>query len=60
MAKTLLQNLNPANAPRFVHVSRWATMAYWAALFRAPEFVRLNAHGDEHYTIRASAFVPAE
>jgi hypothetical protein len=35
-------------------------MAYWAALLRTPEFSRLSAHGNEHYTITASAFVPAE
>ncbi len=35
-------------------------MAHWAALFRAPDFARLSAHGNEHYMITASAFVPAE
>jgi heme-degrading monooxygenase HmoA len=60
LSETFLQNLNPGNSPRYVHVSRWASMAYWAALFRTPEFSRLSAHGNEHYTISASAFVPAE
>ena len=60
LSETFLQNLNPANAPRYIHVSRWASMAYWSALFRAPEFARLNTHGNEHYRITASAFVPVE
>ena len=60
LSESLLQNLNPANSPRYVHVSRWASMVQWSALFRAPEFNRLNAHGNEHYTISASAFVPAD
>ena len=60
LSEEFLQNLNASNAPRYVHVSRWASMNYWAALFRTPEFSKLNAHGSEHYTISASAFVPAE
>jgi len=55
-----LQNLNAGNALRYVHVSRWASLAYWAPLFRAPEFSKLSAHSNEHYTISASAFLPAE
>jgi heme-degrading monooxygenase HmoA len=60
LSEEFLQNLNASNAPRFVHVSRWASMTYWAALFAAPEFSKLSAHGNEHYTISASAFLPAE
>jgi heme-degrading monooxygenase HmoA len=60
ISETFLQNLNPGSSPRYVHVSHWASMAHWAALFRAPEFAQLSAHGNEHYTISASAFVPAE
>jgi heme-degrading monooxygenase HmoA len=60
LSQELLQNLNASNAPRCVHVSRWASMVYWAALFRAPEFSRLNAHGNLHYTVSASAFMPAD
>ena len=60
LSEEFLQNLNASNAPRFVHVSRWASMAYWAALFRTPEFSKLSAHGQEHYTISASAFQHAE
>ena len=60
LSEEFLQNLNADNAPRYVHVSRWASMGYWVALFRSPEFERLNAHGNAHYTISASAFLPAE
>lgn len=60
LSEEFLQNLNAGNAPRYVHVSRWASMTYWAALFRTPEFGKLSAHGNEHYTISASAFLPAE
>ena len=60
LSEEFLQNLNASNVPRYVHVSRWASMTYWAALFRTPEFSKLSAHGNEHYTISASAFVPAE
>jgi hypothetical protein len=35
-------------------------MTYWSALFRTPEFSKLSAHGNEHYTISAGAFLPAE
>jgi heme-degrading monooxygenase HmoA len=60
LSEEFLQNLNSSNAPRYVHVSRWASMAYWSALFAAPEFSKLSAHGNEHYVISASAFLPAE
>ena len=60
LSEEFLQNLNASNAPRYVHVSRWATMTYWAALFLTPEFSKLSAHGHEHYTVSASAFQPAE
>lgn len=60
LSEEFLQNLNGGNAPRYVHVSRWASMTYWAALFRTPEFSKLSAHGNEHYTLSASAFLPAE
>ena len=60
MSEEFLQNLNADNTPRYVHVSRWASMNYWAALFRTPDFSKLSAHGNEHYTISVSAFVPAE
>ena len=60
LSEEFLQNLNASNAPRYMHVSRWASMTYWSALFRAPEFSKLSAHGNEHYTISASAFLPAE
>jgi heme-degrading monooxygenase HmoA len=60
LSEEFLQNLNASNVPRYVHVSRWASMTYWAALFRTPEFSKLSAHGNEHYTISASAFLPAE
>lgn len=52
---------NPRPSPRgWWWSSRWASMAHWAALFRAPTFARLSAHGHEHCTISAGAFVPAE
>jgi hypothetical protein len=60
LSETFLLNLNPGNSPRYVHVSRRTSMAYWAALFRTPEFSRLSAQGNERFTITASAFVPAE
>jgi heme-degrading monooxygenase HmoA len=60
LSEEFMQNLNTANSPRFVHVSRWALMEYWAAVFRSPEFGKLSAHGNEHYRVSASAFVPAE
>jgi heme-degrading monooxygenase HmoA len=60
VSEEFLQNLNASNAPRYIHVSRWASMSYWAALFRTPEFGKLSAHGNEHYTISASAFLPTE
>ncbi len=60
LSEEFLQNLNPSNAPRYVHVSRWASMVYWAGVFRTPEFNRVSAHGNEHYTVMASAFQPVE
>ena len=60
LSEEFLQNLNADNAPRYLHVSRWASMAYWSSLFGTPEFSKLNAHGNEHYTITTSAFLPAE
>lgn len=60
LSEEFLQNLNDRNAPRYVHVSRWAEMRYWSALFRTPEFSRLHAHGNQHYTFSASAFLPAD
>jgi heme-degrading monooxygenase HmoA len=60
LSEEFLQNLNASNAPQYVHVSHWASMIYWAAVFRAPEFSKLSAHGNEHYTISTSAFLPAE
>jgi heme-degrading monooxygenase HmoA len=60
VSETFLKNLNPANPPHYVHVSRWASMNYWAALFRTPEFARLNDHANEHYTLVTAGFVPAE
>ncbi len=60
LSEEFLHNLNASNAPRYTHVSRWASMTDCAALFRAPEFSKLSAHGHEHCTISASAFQPAE
>jgi heme-degrading monooxygenase HmoA len=60
LSEEFLQNLNAGNVPRYVHVSRWASMIYWAALFRTPEFNKLSAHGNEHYTIAVNAFLNAE
>jgi heme-degrading monooxygenase HmoA len=56
LAEEFLQNLNASNVPQYVHVSRWASMTYWAALFQTPEFSKLSAHGHEHCTISTSAF----
>jgi heme-degrading monooxygenase HmoA len=60
LSEEFLQNLNASNLPRYLHVSRWASMTCWAALFRTPEFTKLSARGNEHYAISASAFLPAE
>ena len=60
LSKECLRHPNAGNAPRYVHVSRWASMTYWAALFQAPEFSKFSALGNKHYTISASAFLPAE
>lgn len=60
LSEEFLQNLNVANAPRYVRVSRWVSMGYWAAVFGSPEFGKLNAHGNEHYTVIGRAFVPAD
>ena len=51
-----LQNLNASNVLRHVHVFRWASMTYWAALIGTPEFNKLSAHGNEHFTIAVKAF----
>jgi heme-degrading monooxygenase HmoA len=60
LSEELLQNLNANNAPRYVHVSRWAALPFWAALFRTPEFSQLSAHEQEHYRLSVSAFMPAQ
>jgi heme-degrading monooxygenase HmoA len=60
LSEEFLQNLNASNVPQYVQVSRWASMTYWAALFRTPEFSQLSAHGNQHYTISVGAFRPAE
>lgn len=60
LSEAFLQNLNASNVPRFVHVSRWASMTYWTALFRTPEFSKLSAHGNQHFTIAVKAFRNAE
>jgi hypothetical protein len=60
VSEELLENLNAMNVPRYVHVSQRASMTYGAALFRTPEFTKLSAHGNEHCTLSASAFLPAE
>jgi len=60
LSDELLQNLNAGNAPQYVHVSRWASIAYWAAMFSKAEFSQFSEHGTEHYTILVSAFQPGE
>ena len=50
------QNLNASDVPRYVHVFRWASMTYWAALIGTPEFNKLSAHGNEHFIIAVKAF----
>jgi heme-degrading monooxygenase HmoA len=57
VSETLFKNLNGQNEPRYVHVSRWVSMAYWAAVFRAPEFARLNAHANEHFSVTVTALL---
>jgi heme-degrading monooxygenase HmoA len=60
VSEEFLQNLNADNTPQYVHVSRWATMTYWAALFRTPEFSKINAHANSHYSIAVMALLPVE
>jgi heme-degrading monooxygenase HmoA len=60
LSDELLRNFNAANVPAYVHVSRWTTMAYWSTVFLSPTFSQLSAHGNQHYTVTASAFVPVE
>lgn len=60
LSEEFLQNLNASNAPQYIHVSRWASMTYWGALFRTTRFSELSAHGNQHYTTSVSAFLPAE
>ncbi len=60
LSEEFLQNLNARNSPRYVHVSRWASMTYWSALFSLQEFSALNAHSNQHYTISTNAFLPVE
>jgi heme-degrading monooxygenase HmoA len=54
LSEEFLQNLNASNAPRYVHVSRWASMNYWAALFRTPEFSKLSAIATSTTTSRSA------
>jgi heme-degrading monooxygenase HmoA len=60
LSEEFLQNLNASNTPQYIHVSRWASMTYWATLFRTTPFSQLTAHGNQHYTTSVSAFLPAE
>jgi heme-degrading monooxygenase HmoA len=60
LSEEFLQNLNASNTPQYIHVSRWASMIYWAAVFRTPEFSKLSEHGNAHYTTSSSAFLPAK
>ena len=58
-SEEFLQSLISSNAPRYVPVSHQVSMTYWAAAFRAPEFSRLSAHGNEHCTASTGALLPA-
>lgn len=60
LSEEFLQNLNASNKPQYIHVSRWVSMTYWAALFGTARFSQLSAHGNQHYTTSVSAFLPAE
>jgi heme-degrading monooxygenase HmoA len=61
LSDELLQNVNPANSPTTVYVSRWASLKYWERVFVGPsEFARLHAAGTKYYTIAASAFKVVE
>lgn len=60
LSEEFLQNLNASNTPQYIHVSRWASMTYWAALFRTAPFGQLTAHGNQHYMTSVSAFLPYE
>jgi heme-degrading monooxygenase HmoA len=59
LSEEFLQNLNPANTPTNVHVTRWAAFKYWESVFTSAEFARLNAAGTKQYTVTASAFKAA-
>jgi heme-degrading monooxygenase HmoA len=60
LSEAFLQNLNPGNSPRYVHLSRWASLAHWASVFRTPEFNQISAHGPAHYVVSTSAFLQAD
>lgn len=60
VSEELLHSLNASNTPRFVHVSHGISMNDWAALLRSPAFTDLGAHGNQHYKISASAFLPGD
>jgi heme-degrading monooxygenase HmoA len=59
VSETFFQNISGSHAPRYLHLSRWVSLNDWAAVFRAPEFNALSAHGNEHYSISVNAFVDA-
>ena len=59
LSEEFLQNLNPANTPTNVHVTRWAALKYWESVFTSAEFARLNAAGGKQYSVTASAFKAA-
>jgi heme-degrading monooxygenase HmoA len=56
LAEEFLENANPANSPRNVHVTRWASFKHWESVFASPEFAKLYAEGAKQYTITTSAF----
>lgn len=57
VSNDLFENLNRQHEPRYVHLSHWASINYWAAVFRSPDFARLQAHAQSHYRVTTTALV---
>lgn len=52
-----LRNINPANSPRFVHLTRWKAFDDWERLFANPDFVSEVARQSPFISGEGLAFV---